>query len=86
MSHVLTKFLYLGYPLEEVIAAVTTHAANWLEKPELGRIQIGDVANLTLFTVENEPTTLVDSEGDKRIADQIIQAKGVVVNGSLIKC
>lgn len=86
MSHVLSKFLYLGYPLEEVIAAVTAHAANWLDKPELGRIQIGDVANLTLFTVQNEQTTLVDSEGDKRITDQIIQAKGVVVNGSLIKC
>lgn len=86
MSHVLTKFLYLGYSLEEVIAAVTTHAANWLNKPELGRIAVGDTANLTLFTVQNEEIQLVDSEGDTRTADRTIQSKGVVVNGALIKC
>ena len=50
MASVLTKFLYLGYSLEEIIAAVTTKAAAWLGKPELGRIQVGDRANLTLFT------------------------------------
>lgn len=86
MSNVLTKFLYLGYSLEEVIAAVTTHAANWLNKPELGRIQVGDIANLTLFTVQNEEIQLTDSEGDTRTADRTIQSKGVVVNGALIKC
>ena len=36
MAHVLSKFLYLGYPLEEVIDAVTKNAAEWLKKPELG--------------------------------------------------
>lgn len=86
MSHILTKFLYLGYSLEEVITAVTTCAADWLEKPELGRIQVGDTANLTLFTVLDEPTVLVDSEGVQRTADKRIEAKGVVVNGEFIKC
>lgn len=86
MASVLTKFLYLGYPLEEVIAAVTTRAANWLGKPELGRIQVGDVANLTLFTLKNEPTVLTDSEGDKRVAERSIETKGVVVNGAFLEC
>ena len=86
MANVLTKFLYLGYSLEEVIAAVTTSAAQWLEKPVLGRIQVGDLANLTLFSIRNESTTLVDSEGELRITDQIIEAKGVVINGEFIEC
>lgn len=86
MANVLTKFLYLGYHLEEVIAAVTTHAADWLKKPELGRIEVGDVANLTLFTVQNNPITLIDSEGDKRISEKRIEAKGVVANGKFIEC
>jgi dihydroorotase len=86
MAHVLSKFLYLGYSLEEVIAAVTTHAANWLRKPELGRIHVGDAANLTLFTVKNEPITLVDSEGDERVGDQKIETKGAIVNGKFIEC
>jgi dihydroorotase len=86
MAHVLSKFLYLGYSLEEVIAAVTTHAANWLKKPELGRIKVGDIANLTLFTVQNNPVTLIDSEEDKRVAERTIETKGVVANGELIEC
>ncbi|WP_239618131.1 amidohydrolase/deacetylase family metallohydrolase [Cohnella mopanensis] len=86
MAHVLSKFLYLGYPLEEVIAAVTTRAADWLGKPELGRIQAGDSANLTLFTVKHEQTALLDSEGEQRIADKTIETKGVVRNGEFIEC
>jgi dihydroorotase len=86
MSNVLSKFLHLGYSLEEVIAAVTIHAANLIEKPELGRIKVGDVANLTLFAVENDPITLIDSEGNKRLAERRIETKGVVVNGEFIEC
>jgi dihydroorotase len=86
MANVLTKFLNLGYPLEDVIAAVTAHAANWLEKPELGRIKVGDFANLTLFTVKNDPTTLIDSEGDIRAAERRIETKGVVINGEYNEC
>ncbi|UHA73780.1 amidohydrolase/deacetylase family metallohydrolase [Paenibacillus sp. 481] len=86
MAHVLSKFLYLGYSLEEVILAVTSNAADWLRKPELGRIQAGDPAYLTLFTLNREPLELVDSEGDKRVTDISIQTKGVVVNGELMEC
>lgn len=86
MANVLTKFLSLGYSLEEVIAAVTTNAASWLKKLELGRIKVGDVANITLFTVQNEPVILTDSEGEKRVADRRIVTKGVVANGEFIEC
>ncbi|WP_054958579.1 amidohydrolase/deacetylase family metallohydrolase [Paenibacillus dakarensis] len=86
MSSVLTKFLHLGYSLEETIAAVTTNAADWLGKPELGRIQAGDRANLTLFTVDQRALELIDSEGERRMTDRVIEAKGVVVDGEIIKC
>lgn len=86
LASVMTKFLYLGYNLQEVVSAVTDHAAAWLRRPELGRIQVGDAAHLTLFTVQQGPLSLTDSEGETRIADRYIEAKGVVVNGSFITC
>lgn len=86
LAHVLSKFLYLGYTLEEVIGGVTTRAAEWLGKPELGRIQVGDRANLTLFEVRNEPIELIDSEGDVRIGHQHIVTKGVFANGEYVAC
>lgn len=86
MANVLSKFLYLGYSLEEVIAAVTTRAAQWLGREELGRIQVGDPANLTLFAVREEPTVLIDSEGERRVSNRRIEAKGVIIHGKFIKC
>ena len=86
MANVLTKFLYLGYSIKEVIEAVTVNAASWLNKPSLGRISAEDIANLTLFSVKNEAIDLLDSEGEKRRADQRIVVKGVVINGEYIEC
>ncbi|MNI85664.1 dihydroorotase [compost metagenome] len=86
MDNVLSKFLLLGYSLEEIIGMVTVNAAAWLGKPELGRIRVGDTANLTLFTLADGQVMLTDSEGEQRTANQIIQAKGVVANGEFIEC
>lgn len=84
MSNVLTKFLYLGYSLEEVIRAVTRSPAEWLGKPELGKIRVGQQANLTLFSLEAGEKQLEDSEGDVRVTQHYIEVKGVFANGSLI--
>lgn len=86
MANVLSKFLYLGYPLEEIIAAVTTRAAKWLGREELGRIRVGDPANLTLFTIKEEPTELTDSEGERRVSNRRIEAKGAIIHGKFIEC
>ncbi|WP_152657173.1 amidohydrolase/deacetylase family metallohydrolase [Oceanobacillus sp. CFH 90083] len=86
MANVLNKFLCLGYSLKEIIDAVTVDAAAWLNKPELGRIAIGDIANLTLFSVEDETIDLMDSDGEIRQAEQRITVKGVVVNGEYNTC
>lgn len=84
LAQTLTKFLYLGYPLQQIIDAVTVNPANWLNKPELADIQMGTTANLTLFTIDDEPMILTDSEGEQREATKKITAKGVVINGELI--
>ena len=86
LANVMTKFLHLGYSLEEVVSSVTDRAASWLGKPELGRIRVGDPANLTLFSIESGRTTLIDSEGEERIAHARIEPRGVVTGGQFFKC
>lgn len=86
LANVMSKFLYLGYSLQEVVAAVTSSAAKWLGRPELGRIQVGDPAHLTVFDVREEPVSLLDSEGIERKANQRIVPKGVVTNGEFMAC
>lgn len=86
LAHVMSKFLAIGYSLSEAIEAVTASAAAWLSKPELGRIQVGDRANLTLFSVEGGRIAFVDSEGATRIGEQQMIARGVYTNGRFIEC
>jgi len=86
LADVMSKFLYLGYSLQEVVAAVTTHAAAWLGRPELAELEVGGAAELTLFDVVRGSRTLVDSEGETRTADTYIQAKGAVIDGSYFAC
>jgi len=86
MANVLTKFLTLGYTLAEVIGAVTSRPAAWLKRPELGRIQVGDPANLTLFSIKNTLSVLTDSEGVTRTSAQSIQAEGVIIHGKYLAC
>lgn len=86
MANLLSKFLALGYSLSETIDRVTVRAAEWLRRPQLGRIQAGDEANLTLFQVVDKPVTLVDSEGVSKIASRQIEVKGVIVGEQFIEC
>jgi len=86
MSNVLSKFLYLGYALTDIMEAVTIHAAEWLNRPELAGMKPGQQANLTLFAIEPGPVLLTDSEGEQRTAAQYIEAKGVVKDGAFFAC
>jgi dihydroorotase len=84
MAHTLDKFLHLGYSLEETIERVTSRPAHWLGKPELGRLQVGDIANLTVFCIYSRQVELSDSEGEIRVGTRHIKPEGVAVNGEYI--
>ncbi|MFC9708455.1 amidohydrolase/deacetylase family metallohydrolase [Paenibacillus sp. NPDC056933] len=86
MANLLSKFLALGYSLSETIERVTVRAAAWLGRPQLGRIQTGDEANLTLFQVVDKPVSLLDSEGVSKIASRQIEVKGAIVGDRFIEC
>lgn len=84
MAHTLTKFLCLGYSLSEIIRAVTETPAHMIKRPDLGRIRCDSIANMTLFTLDEKPITLEDSDGEKRMFNKQITVQGVVINGEFI--
>ena len=86
MADTMSKFLLLGYSLQEVIAMVTRNAAVRIGRPECGHIHPGAPADLTLFELKQGFKRLIDSEGQERIASKYIEAKGVVVGGTYYAC
>jgi len=68
MPLLMSKFLAMGMPLEEVIRASTSNPADQIQRPELGRLQVGGEADIAAFRIER---------GDFRFRD----ASGGSVNG-----
>lgn len=86
MADTMSKFLLLGYSLQQVVSMVTENAAFWLKRPELASLKEGGIADLTLFELKQGEKQLIDSEGQERMAKQFINVKGVVAGGKYYTC
>ena len=77
----LSKFLCMGMPLSEVIAASTVNAAMAMKRPELGSLKVGSVGDATLLTVRDGKFDYVDVVGEHLEGDKRIVSEGVVIGG-----
>jgi dihydroorotase len=67
LATTLSKFLYLGLSLEEVIQRATTNAANTFRFPQgLGTLREGALADVAVFSLEEGNFELTDAMGAKR--------------------
>ena len=77
----MSKFLCMGMPLPDVIAASTVNAAMALKRPELGSLKPGSVGDATLISIKEGQFDYVDVVGEHLIGDRKIVSEGVVIGG-----
>ena len=77
----LSKFLVMGMPLNDVIAASTVNAAMALRRPELGSLKPGCVGDATILSIREGKFDYVDVVGEHLTGDRRIAAEGVVIAG-----
>lgn len=77
----LSKFLCMGMPLNDVIAASTVNAAMALRRPELGSLKPGSVGDATILSIEEGRFDYADVVGEHLIGDRKIVSEGVVLAG-----
>jgi dihydroorotase len=77
----MSKFLCLGMPLTDVIAASTANAAFALKRPELGSLKPGSVGDATILSVKDGRFDYVDVVGEHLMGEQRIVSDGVVIAG-----
>jgi dihydroorotase len=77
----LSKFLCMGMPLSDVVAASTVNAAMALRRPELGSLKPGSVGDATLISIEQGEFDYVDVTDEHLIGDRKIVSEGVVIGG-----
>jgi len=77
----MSKFLCLGMPLVDVIAASTVNAAFALKRPDLGSLKPGSVGDATILRVKDGRFDYVDVVGEHLPGDRRIVSEGVVIGG-----
>jgi dihydroorotase len=77
----MSKFLCLGMPLPDIVAASTVNAAFALKRPELGSLKPGSVGDATILSVKEGHFDYVDVVGEHLAGDRRIVSDGVVIAG-----
>jgi len=77
----MSKFLCLGMPLADVIAASTVNAAFALKRSELGSLKSGSVGDATILSVKDGRFDYVDVVSEHLEGNRRIASNGVVIAG-----
>jgi dihydroorotase len=82
LTWVMSKFLNMGFSLEQVVAMATINAANAIGKlPKLGTLQVGAPGDVTILEVVNGPVEFVDTRNNKRSGNVFIRPVQTVAGG-----
>ena len=84
MLNVMSKFLNMGVPLEDVIAMSTWHPAREIKHTELGNLSVGATADIAVLNVQTGRFGFVDSygarmAGNRRLLCELTIHDGIVV-------
>lgn len=81
---VLSKWLNLGLPLEEVIADCTCHPAKIHHLPNgIGTLDNGAAANATIFSLEDKAFHLKNRMGEEFDGNKLILPQVTIINGKV---
>ncbi|CAO97973.1 amidohydrolase/deacetylase family metallohydrolase [Erwinia tasmaniensis] len=81
LAQVMSKFLHLGMTLSQVIDCVTTQAADGLRLAEVGRLEPGYAADLTIFDLQRAVCLFGDSDGQTLPGERQLVPLVAVVGG-----
>ncbi len=86
LATTMSKFLHLGFPLDEVIAMTTAAPARALRgAAALGTLRPGSVADVTLLALEEGRFDLEDAQGEKVTATRRLVPAGAIRAGQAVE-
>lgn len=79
---VMSKFMQMGYSLEEVVAMATVRPATVINRvPNLGTLSLGAPADVTVLEMVNKPSVFIDTMENERTGDRHLRPVAVVRAG-----
>jgi len=84
MTNVMSKFLVLGMPIEEVITRSTWHPARQIKREELGNLTVGAIADVAVLSVLTGKFGYTDVYGARLRGDKKIVAELTLRDGRIV--
>jgi dihydroorotase len=82
LTWVMSKFLAMGFPLEQVVAMATINPAKIINRlPKLGTLQVGAPGDVSVLEVVEGPVEFVDTRNNNRQGKVQLRPAGVVLAG-----
>ena len=84
MTNVMSKFLVMGMPIDQVIARSTWNPAREIKREELGHLSVGAGADIAVLSVLNGKFGYVDVTGARLRGDKKIVAEMTLRDGRVV--
>jgi dihydroorotase len=82
LPNVMSKFITLGFTLEQVVAMTTTAPAKIINRaPKIGTLQIGAPGDVAIMELVEGQTTFLDTRNNKREGKLLLKPVQTVING-----
>src|SRR4249919_2659392 len=82
LPNVMSKFILLGYTVEQVVAMATIAPAKIINRaPKIGTLQIGAPGDVAIMDLVEAQTTFVDTRNNKREGKLALKPVQTVING-----
>ena len=84
MTNLLSKFLAMGMPLNEVIERATVNPAMVIKRPELGNLSVGAEADVSIFNLRKGDFGYLDVRRVKIKGTQKLEAELTMRAGRVV--
>src|ERR1700712_4232888 len=82
LPNVMSKFMTLGFTLDQVVAMATSAPAKIINKaPKIGTLQVGAPADVAIMDLVEGPVTFVVTRNNKRDGKALLKPVQTVING-----
>jgi len=84
MLNIMSKYMAIGMPLEDVIAHATWNAAKSIKREDLGNLDVGAVADITVLSLMKGKFGFIDAAGKRLEGDRKLEAELTIRAGKVV--
>ncbi|MBC8766793.1 amidohydrolase/deacetylase family metallohydrolase [Arenibacter sp. BSSL-BM3] len=82
--NIMSKFINMGMPVEQVIECTTWNPAQYIKRTDLGHLTVGAVADLTILNLRKGNFGYIDTQGKRMLGDQKLECELTLREGDVV--